>query len=196
MDNTKLVDSLDLSLKSYTNLLTAFKHMLSNGLQDYLNHFTGPFLGDWPMQFFMRQLVYNTDLVSLPAACKNVVPIIGPLHISLNSRECVVMKFHGIFAELYCFLFSDKAKLAKKPKPWRISLLLEVIYGGWTLIREVILSAFSQCKDIEYLTLINLVDNYVPVVLSIYSIVFQMQQLQFIQHLAFTLLGNAYGVSP
>jgi hypothetical protein len=173
MDNTKLVDSLDLSLKSYTNLLTAFKHMLSNGLQDYLNHFTGPFLGDWPMQFFMRQLVYNTDLVSLPAACKNVVPIIGPLHISLNSRECVVMKFHGIFAELYCFLFGDKAKLAKKPKPWRISLLLEIIYGGWTLIREVILSAFSQCKDIEYLTLINLVDNYVPVVLSIYSIVFK-----------------------
>lgn len=173
MDNTKLVDSLDLPLKSHNNLLTAFNHMLSNGLQDYLSHFTVPFLGDWPMQFFMRQLVYNTELVNLPDPCKNVVPLIGPLHISLNSRECVLMNFHGIFEDLYHFLFGEKAKLAKKPKPWRLSLLLEVIYGGWTLVREVVLSAFSHCKDIEYLTLINLVDNYVPLVLSIYSIIFK-----------------------
>ena len=173
MDNVKLVDSLKLPLKSNSNLLTAFNHMLTNGLQDYLNHFAAPFLGDWPMQFFMRQLVYNPATVSLPIATKNVVPLIGPLHISLNSRECVLLYFHQIFADMYSHLFGVKAKLAKKPKPWRISLLLEVIYGGWTLVRETILSVFLNCKDIEYLTLINLIDNYVPLVLSIYSVVFK-----------------------
>ena len=173
MDNTKLVDSLELPLKSYNDLLIAFNHMLANGLEDYLNHFIAPFPGDWPMQFFMRQLVYNTISVSLPDACKNVVPLIGPLHISLNSRECVLLNFHNIFSDLYSFLFGAKAKLAKKPKPWRLSLLLEVIYGGWTLVRDAILSAFPKCKDIEFLTLLNLVDNYVPLVLSIYSVVFK-----------------------
>ena len=74
---------------------------------------------------------------------------------------------------IYSYLFGKKATLAKKPKPWRMSLLLEVLYGGWTLIRDTILPAFSACKDIEYLTLLNLVDNYIPLVLSLYSIIFK-----------------------
>ena len=173
MENTKLIDSLHLPLKSYEDLLTVFKHMLSNGLEIYLSNFLAPFIGDWPTQFFMRQLVYNLAQVSLPTICQNVVPLIGPLHISLNSRECVLKHFHPIFAELYSLLFGKKAKLAKKPQPWRVSLLLEVLYGGWTLVRESILSVFCHCKEIEFLTLVNLVDNYVPLVLSIYSIVFK-----------------------
>ena len=99
-------------------------------------------------------------------------------NISLNARECVLLNFHQVFADLYAFLFGKKAKLAKKPKPWRISLLLEVIYGGWTLIRDMILSVFYKCKDIEFLTLVNLLDNYVPLVLSIYSIVFKCNKYE------------------
>ena len=173
MDNTKLIDSLHLPLKSYDDLLKAFQHMLSNGLDLYLSSFVAPFIGDWPTQFFMRQLVYNLATVSLPDFCQNVVPLIGPLHISLNSRECVLKQFHPIFAELYSFMFGHKAKLAKTPQPWRVSLLLEILYGGWTLVRESILSIFYHSKDIEFLTLVNLVDNYIPLVLSIYSIVFK-----------------------
>ena len=115
---------LQLPLKSCTDVVTAFKHMLVNGLEDYLKQFVTPFPADWPMQFFMRQLVYNTASVSLPTVCRNVIPLIGPLHISLNSRECVLLNFHKIFADLYSFLFGTKAKPAKKPKPWRVSLLL------------------------------------------------------------------------
>ena len=88
------------------------------------------------MQFFIRQLVYS-NAASIPKELKNVVPLIGPLHISLNARECVLLNFHQVFADLYSFLFGRKAKLAKKPKPWRISLLLEVMYGGWTLVRDM-----------------------------------------------------------
>ena len=177
MGNTKLVDSIELPLKSREDILTAVKKILSGGLEIYLNHFIAPFIGDWPMQFFIRQLVYS-DSPSLPGVLKNVIPLIGPLHLSLNARECVLLMFHPIFADLYADLFGKKAKLAKKPKPWRISLLLEVIYGGWTLVRDMILSVFGKWKDVEFLTLINLLDNYIPLVLSIYSIVFKCNDYQ------------------
>ena len=70
--------------------------MLSGGLQQYLDHFIAPFVGDWPMQFYIRRLVYS-DVPSLSAALQNVVPLIGPLHISLNARECVLLIFHEIY---------------------------------------------------------------------------------------------------
>ena len=41
------------------------------------------------------------------------------------------------------------------------------------IIGEIILSVFCHCKDIEFLTLVNLVDNYMPLVQSIHSIVFK-----------------------
>ena len=172
MDGCKLIDSIELPLKSSADILSAFNHMLSNGLSIYLDQFLAPFVGDWPTQFYMRQIAYCND-GSVPALCKNIAPVIGPLHISLNSRECLVLNFHPVFAELYSYLFGKKATLAKKPRPWRMSLLLEVLYGGWTLIRDTILPVFSACKDVEYLTLLNLVDNYIPLVLSLYSIIFK-----------------------
>ena len=102
----------------------------------------------------------------LSMSAKLVAPLIGPLQVSLNSRECV-------FPDLYSFLFGPKAKLAKKPKPWRLSLLFEVIYGGWTLVRDTIVPACTNCKDIEFFTLLNFVVNYVPLVLCIYFAVFK-----------------------
>ena len=177
MENTKLVNSIQLPLKCRNDVLTALKEMLASGLEFYLSDFIAPFIGDWPMQFFIRQLVYSNH-GNIPASIKNVIPFIGPLHISLNARECVVLNFQEVFADLYSFLFGNKAKLAKKPRPWRISFLLEVIYGGWTLVRDAILSAFRECKDIEFLTLLNLIDNYVPLVLSIYSILFKCNQYE------------------
>ncbi len=177
MDNTKLVDSIELPLKSCEDVLTTINKMLTSSLQVYLNHFIAPFVGDWPMQFFIRQLVYSNS-PSIPMALKNVVPLIGPLHISLNARECVLLMFYEVFADLYSFLFGKKAKLAKKLKPWQISLQLKVIYGGWTLVRNMILSAFCKCKDVQYLTLLNLLDNYVPSVLSVYSIIFKCNKYE------------------
>ena len=128
--------------------------MLSSDLNVYLSNFIAPFVGNWFMQFFLHQLIYSNN-PSVPSALKNVVPLIGPLHISLNARECVLLNFYQVFADLYSFLFGKKAKLAKKPKLWRISLLSEVIYGGWTLICDMVLSVFHKCKDIEFLTLLN-----------------------------------------
>lgn len=67
-----------------------------------------------------------------------------------------------------------RSKLADNPKPWRISLILEIVYGGWTLIRQTVMRKFLKFKDVEYGTLYNLLDNYIPLVLSIYSISFKL----------------------
>ena len=61
-----------------------------------------------------------------------------------------------------------------KPKPWRISLLLEVAYGGCTLIQNEAMASFRHSKDLKYGTLCNLLDNYVPLVLSIYITTFKL----------------------
>ena len=52
MDNTKLVGSIQLDLKSCDNIPTAINKMLSSGLNVYLSNFIAPFVGDWSMQFF------------------------------------------------------------------------------------------------------------------------------------------------
>ena len=139
MDNTKLIDSIQLDLKSCDNVPTAINKMLSVV---------------W-MCIWVILLLLSLAKLAL-AFLKNVVPFIGPLHISLNARECVLLNFYQVFADLYSFLFGKKAKLAKKPKLWRISLLSEVIYGGWTLIAMWHgFVSFHKCKVIEFLTVLN-----------------------------------------
>ena len=84
------------------------------------------------------------------------------------------MKYLQICIHSY---LGKNSKLAKKPKPWRISLLVKVVYGGLALIREMALSVSGKCTDSEYLTLVNLLDNYVPLVLSINSIIYTVIQM-------------------
>ena len=69
---------------------------------------------------------------SLPQATSqssilSLVPTIGPLHISLNSREHIVHSYHPFFKTVYEAIF-PRSKLADNPKPWRISLILEIVY--------------------------------------------------------------------
>ena len=45
-------------------------------------------------------------------------------------------------------------------------------------MRDMIFSVFYKCKDIEFLKLVNLLDNYIPLVFSIYSIVFKCNKYE------------------
>ena len=101
------------------------------------------------------------------------MPFTGPLHMQLNTRECACVLNIEFFTKAYSCIFGQMKVLAKKPKAWRISLIEELLYGGWTLIRDQVVVAFSNCKDVQYLTLLNLLDNYLPLVLSIYSVIFK-----------------------
>ena len=166
MENCKLVDCIELPLKSYENFQFALNAMLENSLAHYLKRFFVPLVGDWPCQFYIRQVVYSDGIHKL-------VQFIGPLHVSLNARENILLKLHAFFAELHSFLFGGQKALAKKPKPWLISSLLEVAYGGWLFVRDALLPVFAGSKDIQYLTLLNLLDTDVPMSLCIYSVIFR-----------------------
>ena len=172
MKDCRLVDELALPLKNFENFLEAATHASNCGLSQYLSHFLCPQPGDWPAQFYMRQIQYNLPPNS-SSCLRNIVPFIGPLHIQLNARECVCLLNIEFFKKAYSAIFGERKYLSNKPKAWRISFLEEVLYGGWTLIRDQVYVAFSKCKDLHYLTLLNLLDNYLPLSLSIYSVIFK-----------------------
>ena len=56
-------------------------------------------------------------------------------------------------------------------------MLIEVLYSGWTSICSAVIDIFSNCRDPEYGALLNLFDNYLPLVLSIYSVIFKSNKL-------------------
>ena len=59
-----------------------------------------------------------------------------------------------------------------------VSTILEVVYGGWTLIWYSVKLQFKDCEDMQFLVLMNLLDNYCPLVLSFYSITLQMNNFE------------------
>jgi hypothetical protein len=98
--------------------------------------------------------------------------MIGPLHVSLNSHETVFLLNHVFFNKLNHEVYLKK-KLAKKPKPYKINVLLELAASGWNLIRKEVLAKFSHCKDPEVRYLLDLLDNIVPLVLDFYPVIFR-----------------------
>ena len=121
-----------------------------------------------------KNLYKNNSQYSIPSGINSFVPILGPLHVSLNSREHVMIIYYSFFEKLFHFVFGQKKILAKKPKPWRINLLLDLTYSGWYKIKDIIISKFgSVCKDTEYCMIIDLLDNIIPSTLDIYATLFR-----------------------
>ena len=60
MDNVHLVNFFQLTLKSKNDFDAAFDLVLSTKLSEYLKLFLIPQPGDWPAQFYSRQVIYET----------------------------------------------------------------------------------------------------------------------------------------
>ena len=135
MGNLHLVEFAELRLKSMNDFEAAYDIVLSTGLAKYMQKFVLLQPGDWPCQFYCRQIIYhclgkfhrsssqpintlqetlftssdhsfysyptgnyvcNTTRETMsqqPSILSIIVPTIGPLHISLNSREHIVKPF-------------------------------------------------------------------------------------------------------
>jgi len=109
----------------------------------------------------------------VPPQILNIIPFIGPLHVSLNSRETVFLINYDFFEKMYHSIFGSRKILAKKPKPYRINLLLDLAFKGWLLVKESIQNLFQNCKDPEARTFIDLLNNIIPLVLDFYPIIFR-----------------------
>ena len=132
MEGCKLIDELELPLKGFANFQHVASYVVNNALNLYLAKFVFPQPGDWPAQFYMRQVQLYARESGENTSLQHIVPFIGPLHIQLNARECVCVLNIEFFKRAYSFIFGTKKFLANKPKAWRISYLLEILYDGWT----------------------------------------------------------------
>ena len=184
LDNLHLIDFIELTLKGNDGFETAMNNLLKYNMADYMKKYLVLLPGDWPAQFFMRRVIYR-KLADIEDPLLSLVPILGALHVSLNAIEDVFIAFNSFFREMYSKTFLNHKPLAEKPQPWRIYFMLEVIYGGWTKIRETVLTTFKDCKDVRYATLINLLENYIPLVLSIYGVIFRTNNFKQYFHAMF-----------
>ena len=198
VQNAHVIDCVLYQLKSLANYRGAASIYLATPLREYLKEHALIIPGDWPSQFYQRQLAYNEFDAS---PLRNTTPTMGPLHVSLNAQEKVIKRFIIFFQGLYNHLF--RKQLANKPKPWRITLLLKLVVGAWNLIRQPVLNRIGAFKDVQTLTLLNLLDNYAPLSLSIYSVIYRANDFEH-YHLAmrqiwvmyFTFKRRHYDKSP
>ena len=179
MKGVKMIALQNMNLHSLTDYLKAMQTIADvSSLKDYLLLNAAPVVADWPGQLFIRMAITHLHLQgnqsSIPSHVYSFIPILGPLHVSLNFREKAVMLHHSFFQNLFHFVFGAKKTFAKKPKPWKINLILELASEAWKQISKTITQKFGHtCKDIEYRTLIDLLDNIIPATLDIYALLFR-----------------------
>ena len=123
------------STKDYiesSNILFKVFERLEN--TDYLDHYVIPIIADWPGQVNIRRAItlrINKGMASgISEQILSLIPLIGPLHISLNSRETLFQTYHFFFEMLYHDLFGDKKVLSQKPKQTVINLILDLTFNG------------------------------------------------------------------
>ena len=64
--------------------------------------------------------------------------------------------------------------LPNRPKPHKIVTLTTVAFGGWSIVREQVLQLFGPfCKDPEYMLLLHLFDELLPLLFFLYNTVFR-----------------------
>jgi len=182
MKGVRIINLQQKNLHSLNDYLEVLQTLIKiENLAKYLQNNIIPIVADWPGQLFIRkiitkiiQLEQQQNLSNEYKIIKNFVPLIGPLHVSLNSREHIIILHWELFNKLFHYVFGPNKVLAKKPKPWRINLLLDLASRGWKKISHVILNKFpNNCKDIEYRMMIDLLDNIIPSTLDVYAILFR-----------------------
>jgi len=178
MANTKLVCLKEGSLHSTKDYINALEHLISvDEVRNYLETQVLIAPMDYPGQRYVRCAInhyINTgDVSNVQQQILHIVPMIGPLHVSLNSRETVFLLNYQFFDKLFHEVFGRQKVLAKKPKPYKINLLLELASQGWSRVRVLVMRKFEQFKDAEARYLINLLDNIIPLVLDFYPVIFR-----------------------
>ncbi|CAJ0862740.1 7210_t:CDS:1, partial [Entrophospora sp. SA101] len=123
-----LINIKEQNLKSLDDYLNALK-MITDipSLNNYLQYNVIPIVADFPGQLFIRRAITllrkqkNTPSTQIPEIVNNFIPILGPLHVSLNMREDIILVHWHFFERMFKSVFGKNKKLAKRPKPTRIN---------------------------------------------------------------------------
>jgi hypothetical protein len=101
------------SLDDYVQVLLSISKIES--ISEYLKNNIIPVSADQPGQLFIRKAITKIQQQEMKGnfdnynIIKNFVPLIGPLHVSLNSREHII-KIHWEFLINYFIMFLDPKK--------------------------------------------------------------------------------------
>ncbi|KXJ06379.1 hypothetical protein AC249_AIPGENE23163 [Exaiptasia diaphana] len=166
LESTVLIDEIEKDLHSLQNYKDTHSHMfdVSPELKHFASTYILPVAGDWPTWYFHKKDI------CLSEENINMIPELGPFHVYLNSTEDVIKGYHPVFEELYKSVFGEKKILPLKPKPEKVSLCITLAFAGWLQIRDAILNAFGECKDVEYACLFHLFDELVPLTFLHYPV--------------------------
>ena len=109
----------------------------------YHKHCTKTFTSTADHYYHMASYTAHSSCVPVnhnlsPPSILSLIPCIAPLHVSLNRRE-MLFNYFSPFSANNCEQLFPKCKLGKHPKPWRITLILETVYGGWFHKRDSVL---------------------------------------------------------
>ncbi|CAG8476423.1 15642_t:CDS:2 [Rhizophagus irregularis] len=159
MQNTKLIDLLEGSLHSTKDYISVIQ-LIAN-IPELHAYLEGNILValwiilDRKMFVAVVHRMINGERSDVPPQILNIVPFIGPLHVSLNSWETVFLVDYCFFENMYHAIFNSRKILAKKPKPY-----LHLRVGLWSKNLSKIF--FFNCKYSEACMFINLLDDVIP----------------------------------
>ena len=89
------------------------------------------------------------------------IPEQGPFHVFLNLQEDVCIEDLQIYPR-ESLQGNIGSELPKKPKSFKISLVITAVFLAWTKLCHKVLQIFQICKDIEYSCLLFLLDEVIP----------------------------------
>lgn len=163
-------------MKSKHDYRDALDHICQTcpDLVQYLNFYAVPAPGDWPTWYYQKKIIAQEDSSNSPYL--SLIPEQGPLHVSLNAQEDIIQIYHFFFYQLYKNIFATE--LPKKPKPFRVQLLLMSVLFGWLMIRDKVISKFDFCKDVEYACILHILDEVVRLAFFHYAAIFESGNLQ------------------
>lgn len=169
-----LVDEFEQDLHSVNNYSSALTHEqhCSPAYGNYLKNYLVPSPGDWPSWYYVKKI-----LVSAPddSPLLSLIPEQGPFHVTLNAHETAVTMHRFFFSQLHKHLFNSA--LPEKPKPDRVAVLVAAAFLGWLMLRSKVLDLFRLCKDIEYVCLLYLFEEVLPLLFFQYPVTFRSSQL-------------------
>ncbi|RIB15956.1 kinase-like domain-containing protein, partial [Gigaspora rosea] len=116
-----IIDIEEYRLKSTADYIKALSMITQiPSLYKYLDQNILPVVADWPGQLFIRkaitllqkkleiQKIIQIIKVLFQQNIKNFIPILEPLHVSLNTRQHILIVHYEFFNKLYKFVFGFK----------------------------------------------------------------------------------------
>ncbi|RHZ89735.1 hypothetical protein Glove_11g63 [Diversispora epigaea] len=113
MNGLQLISFKEQHLHSMQDYLKALEPILIiNNKTNHLQNHIAPIVADWPGQLFLRKALALRSQPNIPQEIEFFLPILGPLHLSLNSRKHIILIYHNFFEQMFHSVFGNNKKLA------------------------------------------------------------------------------------